>query len=218
MKHTLGVAIGLALFLAGMLVGGFVLFVSMIETRQPDPANLAKADGIVVLTGARERIRQGIALLEMGKGRRLLISGVNRRTSRRALRRLVPDHERLFDCCIDIGYDARDTVGNAEETRTWAEAMRFRTLIVVTSSYHMPRGLAELRRALPEARLIAYPVVNKRVHVESWWSSPGTARLLAKEYVKFLPTALRLGLAHLVQRRDGVRAANVDPPLAPVRH
>jgi uncharacterized SAM-binding protein YcdF (DUF218 family) len=97
----------------------------------------------------------------------------------------------LFRCCIDVGHVARDTIGNADETGQWARERRFKSLIVVTASYHMPRSLAELRRKLPDVELIPYPVQPRNVHVNAWWAHPGTMQLLVMEYLKFMPAFAR---------------------------
>ena len=48
----------------------------------------------------------------------MLISGVYRQTGKRALHARYPGlPSSKFDCCVDVGYDALDTVGNANETR-----------------------------------------------------------------------------------------------------
>jgi hypothetical protein len=72
----------------------------------------------VVLTGGYQRIDQALALLETVR-RRLLISGVNPSTSSAALRRATGTKSATFDCCVDIGYEALDTIGNANETAEW---------------------------------------------------------------------------------------------------
>ncbi len=172
---------------AGVL--GFIAF-AVIVMRTPGPT-LAKADGIVVLTGGDTRILEGARLLREGHGGRLLISGVNRHTGRQDLIRISGLGEQQFNCCVDIGYSALNTIGNADETRTWAEAMRFDTLIVVTSSYHMPRSIAELARELPNTTLIAHPVQPPGFTEGAWWLRPRTARVLVSEYLKFLPAAAR---------------------------
>jgi uncharacterized SAM-binding protein YcdF (DUF218 family) len=167
---------------------GFLLFCSLIMKA---PGNTGRADGIVALTGGEARIPEAVKLLMQGNGRRLLISGVNPTTTQQELVNLVPDTKMLFRCCIDVDKVARDTIGNANETRRWMEKRRFRSLSVVTSSYHMPRSMAELRRALPDVELIPYPVVTPRNHLRTWWSHPGSLQLLVSEYMKFLPALVR---------------------------
>jgi uncharacterized SAM-binding protein YcdF (DUF218 family) len=173
-----------SLVLAIAAAAGFFVFVGSLDRfeRSPD----SRADGIVALTGGSQRIGDAIDLLAKGYGRRLLITGVNERTSRDEIARLNPGQRRLFDCCVDLDYRARNTIGNAHETRRWMENQHFRSLIVVTSNYHMPRTLLELDSVLPDARKVPFAVVNDAVHPDAWWHSPAVAKLLASEYVKFL--------------------------------
>ena len=76
---------------------------------------------------------------------------------------------------------------------------RYGSIIVVTSNYHMPRALAELARVMPGVTLIPYAVVDNNVHLERWWTYPGTTKLLMSEYLKYLPALGRLGATDLVR-------------------
>ena len=181
LKFTLGGAVVAAV----MLFAGFLYFASLVQINTID--EIYEADAIVVLTGGQARIPEAIKLLSLGKGRRLLISGVNPITTRDELAALAPNSKQWFRCCIDVDQVARDTIGNADETRAWVEKRGFRSLIVVTASYHMPRSLAEFRRALPDTQFIPYPVRPGNLPIEAWWKHSNTFRLLVREYVKFLP-------------------------------
>ncbi len=191
------------------LAAGFLVFTSLVERRGPELPRVA--DGIVALTGGEARIEEAIRLLDHGLARRLFISGVHERTSKSALLRHSPEYQRLFNCCIDLGWEARDTVGNAAETSEWARQRGFKSIIIVTSSYHMPRSLIELRRAMPEVELIAYPVVSSGFRIERWWLHPPSARLLLSEYVKLLPAAARLVVSRLVGEQRSTGTALADP-------
>lgn len=188
-------AVGVAA-IAAVLMFGFVLFATAVTRDQPHPEQ--RADGIVVLTGGELRIAEGAQLLAKGWGRRLLISGVNHRTGRHDLLRITGLAEQQFDCCVDLGYEAQDTVGNASETNLWADKHKFESLIVVTSSYHMPRSLAELSIEMPRTRLISHPVIPRSLRNSAWWLHLTTTRVLVSEYVKFLPTAARLTASRLL--------------------
>lgn len=190
LRRALVLITGAALLL---FVLGFVMFATVV-TRPPAVAD-PRADGIVVLTGESRRIAEGARLLKEGRAERMLISGVFRHTGRRALIKISGLPEQKFDCCVDIGYTAHDTVGNANEARSWATERRYGSLIVVTASYHMPRSLAELSLALPGARLIPHPVMPANFPESRWWLNPAVARKLFSEYIKFLPAAAHATVA-----------------------
>lgn len=187
------VSLAFALVLAAVVVfiAGFIVFATSIdrtETRIDRPA-----DGIVVLTGGADRIADAAQLLAAGRGARLLITGVHPATTLEEIGRGVAVARDRLRCCADIGRSALNTRGNAIETAQWAHARGFHSLIVVTSSWHMPRALVELGRALPDVELIPYPVVTDRMRAVPWWRSFATSRLLFVEYLKYL-------VAHLPYR------------------
>src|SRR3989442_14870855 len=60
------------------------------------------ADGIVVLTGGASRISAAMELLAAGHGRRLLISGAHRPTTRGKTSRLHPAFARWVRCSVVV--------------------------------------------------------------------------------------------------------------------
>ena len=171
---------------------GFIAFADLVANAAP-PAD-PHADGIVVLTGDTARIDAALALLAEGRAERLLISGVNPTVSRGTIAALVGAELRpALDCCVDIDH-ARDTIENASSTGIWAADQAFSSLIVVTSGYHMPRSLAELSRAMPGVRLIAFPVLSPDLDLRAWWRDPAAFNLLVREYSKYLAAEARLFL------------------------
>jgi len=177
---------------SAVLVGGFLWFAVHIASEESPLDRMA--DGIVALTGGASRITDAVELLASGRGRRLLITGVAPTTNMAELTRLVPDHERWFSCCIDLDYTAVNTIGNAVETRRWALERGFRSLVVVTSGYHMPRAMLEIGHRLPDVTLIPFPVVTEQRRAGPWWSNVGTVKILVFEYLKFIVAAARIGL------------------------
>lgn len=178
---------GLAITIAAFDFGRFV---AQVEDREP--RTIGPADGIVALTGGAERIPDAVGLLADGRGRRLLITGVNQTTSESAISDITPNTAHLLSCCIDLDRNALNTLGNALETARWVRLNGFRSIIVVTSSYHMPRSLMELERVMPDTRLIAYPVVSSRLKINRWWQDLGTIRILITEYAKYRSAGLKL--------------------------
>jgi uncharacterized SAM-binding protein YcdF (DUF218 family) len=181
--------------LVGIVVAfglGFFWFIMQVPSEEIRLSD--KADGIVVLTGAASRIPDAIELLNSARGQRVLITGVNRTTTAKEIATLTSLNERVFRCCVDLDRSALNTLGNAIETRRWARDRNFHSLIIVTSNWHMPRAMAEIEHQIPEARLIAYPVVSEKIKGEPWWSSSGTARLLLSEYLKYVFAVVRMRL------------------------
>jgi uncharacterized SAM-binding protein YcdF (DUF218 family) len=168
------------------------------------------------LTGGVARIDEAMKLLTQQKAKRLLITGVNRTTSTEELKQLASQGDQLFSCCVDIDKEARNTIDNATETSQWVAQHHYTSIIVVTSNYHMPRALAELGRVMPGVTLIPYSVVDNNVHLDRWWTYPGTTKLLISEYLKYLPALARLGVTQLVSKLiTGKTTVAVEDPTEP---
>ena len=198
-----------ALLVAAVIwAAGLLAFAERVERSTPAPQP-PRADGVVALTGAgsNERIGAAMELLADGKARRMLVSGVSREASREDIRVVSRAVRRLYDCCVDLGFDAANTLGNARETQEWARAMRYDRLIVVTADYHMPRAMLELRGAMPDKRLVAYPVETPVINSARWWRTSGGARLMVLEYCKYLAILGREAVLGLGPRADAEPAA-----------
>jgi uncharacterized SAM-binding protein YcdF (DUF218 family) len=175
---------GTAVF--ALCVVGFIWFAA-----RPAPEHeSAPTDAIVVLTGGRLRLQNGIELLREGKGRKLFVSGVNQQVDLDELLR-VSGNADWASCCTVLGHDADNTIGNARETAQWMRQQGFNSLRLVTAWYHMPRSLLELNRAMPEVEIIAHPVFPDEVSQVHWWASRSSVLLLASEYGKYLAALLR---------------------------
>ncbi len=191
-RRAIGVVsatIALALAGAAGWSAGFVWFMTQMPRQVEDPVTVT--DAIVVLTGGAGRLGEGLALLAEGRASKLFISGVYRGVDVSEILRVSRQAPEAIECCVELGHSAADTEGNARETAEWMAGEGFASLRLVTASYHMPRGAAEFRQAMPGVRVVPHPVFPERVRVDAWWRSPGTAALLAGEYIKYLLTLLR---------------------------
>jgi len=169
--------------------GGLFWFVREIPDHVADTTT--RTDAIVVLTGGSERLSAGLALLKAKLADKLFISGVHRGVDVAELLRLSQQEPEEMNCCITLGYDAEDTVGNARESAVWMAKNGFHSLRIVTANYHIPRGLMEFSRVLPKTKMIPNPVFPAQVRIDAWWRWPGTSRLVIGEYHKFLAARLR---------------------------
>lgn len=163
---------------------GLVVFVGELPraaTKQPAPA-----DGVVVFTGGEDRVASAMALLNEGAGKRLLISGVNPSVTRPELETMWPGPPELFECCVDLGLEARSTEGNATELDNWARRHGYRSLILVTSEFHMPRALIEARDRLPDVAIIPYPVSSGLLGPDGRPRTAENWKRIGGEYAKYL--------------------------------
>ena len=190
LRPAIVTALAIAFLAAGI---GFIGFLSQLRGAETRPARTA--DGIVVLTGGSSRVSDAMELLADGYGKRLLISGVHPPNAASDISRSLTDNQSLLSCCVDLDRSAVNTRSNAAETRRWAYERGFRSLIVVTSNYHMPRAIVELSHAMPDITLIPYAVVGDKWREEPWWTNGATMRLLLSEYVKYVAAEMRVRLA-----------------------
>ena len=191
---------GLPLLALLLLAAGFVHFLSLAAAGPAEPDRLA--DGIAVLTGGAERVETGLRLLREGKARLLLVSGAHPDVGLADVARLAALEPEALAGRVRIGHAATTTRGNAAEIAAWARAERLGSLRIVTAGYHMPRALLELQRVLPEAALLAHPVIPAPLREAGAAGRLRTWSLLLREYVKYL--AVRAGL-------PGPAAPALDP-------
>lgn len=186
----------------GLLVPGTLVFVlcfftlglyefSSRATIEANFNSLPKADGIVVLTGEGSRIHSAVKLLEARQGKRLLISGVSREVSDKTVYTVFADKKAERYCCIDLDRLSLDTRGNAEHTAEWIDLHDYKRIIVVTSSYHMPRSLELLRNQMPSVEFIPAQIIPDDLKGNTTLGMMLSPKILI-EYSKLLVTKLHL--------------------------
>ncbi len=166
--------------MAANLIAGLVGF-AMAAEKIAATAQLTKADAIVVLTGGSgERLRYAGELYQQGAAQRLLVSGVNPQVSEQDLLELLGLSKADLHCCVDLDIKSRNTLENANQISVWAKSNSYYRLLVVTTTYHMPRTKFLLRSALPNAQLVFAPARNTGA------AKQHTYRRTFVEYGKFL--------------------------------
>ena len=190
------VIVGMGVAVTGAVLvfaAGFAWFVHQTDRTVHAPPH---ADGIVAFTGGPERVETALRLLAEGRADRLLLSGIGGGAELPELAHRAGVDPLPLATRVSIGRSATTTRGNAAETAAWARANDIHSLLVVTASYHMPRAITELERALPEAELHPLPVVQQERadHVAV------PLRLVAEEYLKFLATTA--GLSAVLPERE----------------
>lgn len=161
----------ISVVLLGWMIG-FVWFAIAL----PQPAPAARSDAVVVLTGGGGRIARGLEVLGKGWAGRMFVSGVAREVKPgefAAEHAVQPD---MMACCVTLGYEATDTVGNAREVAQWVAREKIGSLRLVTNDWHMRRAAMEISRAAPPGTRVISDAVRSQFSL----------RMLFLEYHKFL--------------------------------
>ncbi len=128
-----------------------------------------KFDAIIVLTGGSNRINKGFDLLVKNYSKKMFISGVNPIVSKSDIRKIVTknnenEKDSLFDCCIFLGKEAKNTKSNAEEVINWMKKNNLKSAILVTTDIHLPRSILEFQNNTNHIRIVTYPVESKNIN------------------------------------------------------
>ncbi len=107
------------------------------------------ADAIFVLTGGENRIAEGFHAWREGKGRDLFILGAGRDAR---LEQVLPGHSALGPGergRVRLEGWSRNTFENAISAKSFVMMNGYRSVILVTSDYHVPRALRAFLTVLP---------------------------------------------------------------------
>jgi uncharacterized SAM-binding protein YcdF (DUF218 family) len=194
LRRRLVSCFGIGLLAVVVALGiGFAWFLHLVGMPADVPPH---ADGIVAFTGGPDRVENALRLLSLNRADKLLLSGIGGGAELAELAQRAGVDPMPLATRVTIGRTATTTRGNAIETAAWARANAVHSLLVVTASYHMPRAMTELARALPDAVLYPVPVASP--------DRPGRAgaplRLIAEEYIKYL--ASLAGLTSVLPLRE----------------
>jgi uncharacterized SAM-binding protein YcdF (DUF218 family) len=187
----------LAIFLMlAMWICGLIYFVKTIPTQAADVTSVT--DGIVILTGGSNRLDASLKLLNESKAKKLLISGVGSESNLASVLMLsgsLPDNIAELLGNIDLGYEAKNTMGNAEEASRWVRKNNYQSIRLVTANYHMNRSLAEFKKSMPDINIVEHPVYPSEFILKNWWRHGPTKRLLILEYNKYLISQILMHFA-----------------------
>jgi len=172
---------------------GFLWFALQIPSQQ---AINPSADIIVALTGGSGRLDYSLQLLADKRADSLFVSGVSEGvTVKDIIHQASPKLRSAFEIIsappIYLGDNAKNTIGNAEETRSWFKNNTYKSMILVTSNYHMPRSLSEFHEVLPGVIIIPAPVFMGDFKTQGWLFNEDSRKLIFSEYHKYIVSKLR---------------------------
>ncbi len=176
------------IILIGLIViiwfAGLLYFTTVVLSAHQEQI-YQKTDAIIVLTGGKKRINTGLKLLSDEVSEYLFISGVNENVHLAKIKEMHVDGYKLPECCIDMGFMAKNTMDNAAETRSWLEEKGFNSIRLVTSDYHIARSMLEFRHVMPSLEIIKHPIREYSLNHRKYWKN------IFIEYNKTIVTWLR---------------------------
>ena len=182
-----------SLALAGVFalwITGFGLFASASLNIAPSAGvtTSQSSDSVIVLTGGKQRIEEGLRLFAQGTAPQLFITGVHPSTSMADIIARYDGAAPLPTCCITIDQIADTTITNAQQAYAWQQGQAIQSAHLVTSNYHFLRAAMEFRAIMPDLEIIPHPITPPAGSYEErvFW------RLMMEEYHKYLFRALHL--------------------------
>ena len=166
----------------------FNFFLFNIQSYKNTDLNKKEIEGIVVLTGDKFRILEGLKILNSEIGYKLLISGVNKEISIEEIKKEFPKFNQLFNCCVELESISTNTFEKVREIFFWKKNNNIKNILLITSDYHLPRVKLEVNRLLLDKETFYYGVKydNQKINIRM--------KKLIVEYIKYLRTKISLSI------------------------
>ncbi len=160
-----------------------VLFIDFTYKTFSYRQNTQKADAIVVLTGGKGRVEEGIRLFRESRAKFLFLVGVDPSVRKSDLYRPKPGDPSVDNVILEKS--SRNTLENSIFGRDVIVGNGVHSVLLITSRYHLKRASILFRNSLPkDITIIPYPVDTVNLK-ESWWSHGGSFHLLFREFYKY---------------------------------
>jgi uncharacterized SAM-binding protein YcdF (DUF218 family) len=161
----------------------FFIFVRDIRTYTFDKE---KVDAVIVLSGGLGRVEEGLKLHLAEKGEYLIISGVDKASDMNSIFFLHNPTDFANSEKIILEKSSVSTFENARNVKKIIELHGIKSIVLITSSYHMKRAGFIFSRVFPDDVKIFYHTVStENFNEETWWKDRNSILLLLTEFVKY---------------------------------
>lgn len=161
------------------------IFSFVIQIRESHRHVNEKLDAIVVFSGAPERITAASYLINSQIAPSIFFAGQD---NTKELESLILKSK--LSCCIQYESSTKNTVEDAKVIGDWVKAKSLHSLVLVTTDYHVPRAMIELRRELPNARIRPFGVTTSEFNLGMVWHRSDMARIFLSQFIKFVVSSL----------------------------
>lgn len=177
-KLFMALVLGFFVFIyAGYRFNSFIIEAAYV-TNAP-----AHADAIIVLTGGKGRVDEGLRMLRGGVADTLILSGVHADAGMDAI--FAGGVEPQLRKRIILEKSSKNTYENAVETRRLVIDKGFKSIVLLTSWYHLKRAEHIFRTVMPKDFVIVACAVAPPDPEETYIWNFKTMAILASEFIKY---------------------------------
>ena len=141
------------------------------------------ADAIVVLTGGKGRVNEGLRMLRAGVADTLILSGVHEDAGMDAI--FANGVDPYLRESIILEKSSKNTYENAVQTRRLVIEKGFKSIVLLTSWYHLTRAELIFRTVLPKDVVIFACAVARPEPEETYIFNFKVMAVLASEFLKY---------------------------------
>ncbi len=176
---------------AAALLAAFQDFVESLD--HPPPPLPARVDVIVALSGGSGRLDEGVRLLREGRAPLLFLVGFQPRAVANRLEAEPDLAELAREGRILVEPRSVSTLDDARRTRALVLDRHARSVLLITSVYHIRRAKLAFRAVLPDTvALHTWPVRSNTFRADAWYADEPSRRVVFAEFLKYLLYRLRL--------------------------
>jgi uncharacterized SAM-binding protein YcdF (DUF218 family) len=137
-----------------------------------------KADVIIVLNGASDRVPYAATLYKAGYAEKVLLSGDNRYMTQQALSLGIPESALLLED------QSETTFENGQYSLKIVQNQGYKSAIVVTDWYHTRRASIIFAHFFKGIHLTICPVPYNPTITQNWWENSNIKESVISEYLK----------------------------------
>lgn len=139
-------------------------------------------NNIVVLTGNAGRLTVGLMLMDNDIKSRMLITGVAQGVKYSD----IIKNKYLRKDRIDLGYNAKNTLGNALEAFGWLKKHNINDIILVTDNWHMQRTLLLFKALMPNKNIYPYTLNSINFTLKDYIQFNKKTFFIYEEHIKYI--------------------------------
>jgi uncharacterized SAM-binding protein YcdF (DUF218 family) len=165
-----------------ILILYFISLSNFIFNIDKDYITKINVNNIVVLTGNSGRLTFGLELMNNDIKSRMLITGVAKGVKYSD----IIKNKYLSKDRIDLGYNAKNTLGNALEVFGWLKKHNINDIILVTDNWHMQRTLLLFKALMPNREIYPYALKSINFTLKDYIRFNNKTFFIYEEHIKYI--------------------------------